>query len=83
MVLVSSGRTEESLGCGGTEHPFMYGGVCPHWCMCTYTNYKEANSYRVASSGEKQLVQEQHTSHQGTKTLGHEKTAQNSHTHLF
>lgn len=61
----------------------MYGGVCPHWCMCTHTNYKEVNSNRVASSGERQLVQEQHTSHQGTKTLGHEKTVYNLCTHLF
>lgn len=85
MVLVSSGRTEgssESLGSEGTRLPFIR-GVGPRWCMCTHTNYKEVNSNRVASSGERQLVQEQHTSHQGTKTLGHEKTVYNLCTHTY
>lgn len=65
MVLVSSSRTEgssESLGRRGTKLSFIVQGcVFTMVHVCTHTNYKEVNSNRVASSGERQLVQEQHT----------------------
>lgn len=61
MVLVSS-RTEgssESLGRRGTKLPFIVQGcVFGMVHVCTHTNYKEVNSNTVASSGERQLVQE-------------------------